>query len=432
MDVNEPSARYFAHSERKRTAIGSLPHDWALVSLDSVSRVTSGKRLPLGASLTDSDTGHPYIRVSDMTEGTVRTSDIRFVPANVAPLISRYRVFASDLFISVAGTLGLIGRVPAELEGANLTENADRISDIACDRDFLFHVLASRIVQSVIEAERTVGAQPKLALVRLRKFAVPIPPSSEEQRSIAEVLDIAGCLVASLEQLVTKKRQIKQGAMQELLTGKKRLPGFTAEWKAVCLRELGRFLKGSGVTREQAQSGPLACVRYGEIYTDHDDVIRAFKSRVSRAVAATATQLAKGDLLFAGSGETKEEIGKCVAFVSDEEAYAGGDVVILRPARSDSTFLGYLMNSPAVVRQKASRGQGDAVVHISSSALGDVSLELPELAEQVAITSVLTDLDAELTALETKLAKARALKHAMSEALLTGRIRLRPPAAAAA
>ncbi|MDE3077196.1 MAG: hypothetical protein KGJ86_17400, partial [Chloroflexota bacterium] len=122
------------------------------------------------------------------------------------------------------------------------------------------------------------------------------------------------------------KRDLKRAAMQQLLTGQTRLPGFYEEWQTKRLGDLGRFVKGSGIKKDQAHSGDLPCVRYGEIYTHHEDHIKSFNSWISAAVAATATRLHKDDVLFAGSGETKEEIGKCVAFLDDVEAYAGGGV----------------------------------------------------------------------------------------------------------
>jgi type I restriction enzyme, S subunit len=118
-------------------------------------------------------------------------------------------------------------------------------------------------------------------------------------------------------------------------------------------------LKGSGVRKDECQSGDIPCVRYGEIYTTHNDYIKSFNSWISPGVACRARRLQTGDVLFAGSGETKEEIGKCVAFVDDLEAYAGGDIVILRPASAHPLFLGYYLNTPTINRQKASRGQGN-------------------------------------------------------------------------
>ena len=95
-----------------------------------------------------------------MRPGTVSLSDIKFVPESVFQAIKRYRIFHDDIFISVAGTLGIVGKVPPELDGANLTENADRITDIRCSRDFLLYVLMSPMIQNAIDSIRTVGAQP--------------------------------------------------------------------------------------------------------------------------------------------------------------------------------------------------------------------------------------------------------------------------------
>jgi type I restriction enzyme S subunit len=126
------------------------------------------------------------------------------------------------------------------------------------------------------------------------------------------------------------------------------------EWRVTSLGLLGTFSKGQGVRKCEADSGDLPCVRYGEIYTHHNDIVRAYNSRISRSVASTSRRLTKGDILFAGSGETKEEIGKAVAYVGDDEAYAGGDIVILSPQSACSEFLGYLLNAPFAVRQRSS------------------------------------------------------------------------------
>lgn len=188
---------------------------------------------------------------------------------------------------------------------------------------------------------------------------------------------------------------------------------------------LGKFAKGQGISKDESASGDIPCVRYGEIYTCHNNIIRVFRSRTSADVARTSKRLKKGDLLFASSGETKEEIGKCVAFIGNEEAYAGGDIIILSPTKGCSAFFGYLFDAPAVVRQKTSKGQGDAVVHISKNALSSIKIPIPPTeVEQEAIANILCDIDTEITALEDKLGKARLIKQGMMQELLTGRIRL--------
>ena len=424
MEVREARAEYLAKPGVKQTEVGEIPEDWTVQSINSIAQVKGGKRLPLGWFVTDKITAHPYLRVTDMRPGIVELGDIKYVPEGAFPPIQNYRIFVDDIFISVAGSLGIVGKIPPQIDGANLTENANRITSIQCIRDYLLYYLLSDKIQSAIEGERTVGAQPKLALNRIEAFQVALPPTLQEQQAIADALGDADALIESLEHLLAKKRQIKQGTMQALLTGQQRLPGFEGAWKSTSLGSIGDFLKGAGISRDEAQSGDLPCIRYGEIYTSHHDIIRCFRSYISRGVAAKAIRLKRGDILFAGSGETKEEIGKCVALIEDIEAYAGGDIVILRPQGTDPTFLGYALNTSDVNRQKASRGQGDAVVHISATALAQVVIQLPEEREQTAIATVLTDMDAEITALDAKLAKARALKQGMMQTLLTGRIRL--------
>jgi type I restriction enzyme, S subunit len=255
------------------------------------------------------------------------------------------------------------------------------------------------------------------------KLEVTLPPRAE-QEAIATALDNIDVLLAKVDALITKKRDLKQAAMQQLLTGQTRLPGWTGKWEERRLGELGQFLKGRGIRKDEASSGDVACIRYGEIYTQHNDCIRAYSSWISEDVARTAARLRRGDLLFAGSGETKEEIGKCAAFLDDVEAYAGGDIIILRPNASDPVFMGYYLNTPPINAQKASRGQGDAIVHISTAALSSIDVTIPEVEEQAAIAAVLSDLDAEVAALEARRDKTRALKQGMMQELLTGRIRL--------
>ncbi|MAT40101.1 MAG: hypothetical protein CL946_10915 [Ectothiorhodospiraceae bacterium] len=209
--------------EEKKTEIGLIPKDWDAVTLESISDVKSGKRLPKGYYLTDNVTPHPYIRVSDMHQGGVDLSDIQYVPAGASSGISNYRIFVDDIFISVAGSLGIVGIIPKALNGANLTENADRLTNLHCDQDYLFYVMSSSIVQQAIEAIQTVGAQPKLALTRLQKFLIPLPPSRPEQAAIASVLSDMDAEIEALEQRRSKTQDLKKAMMQELLTGKTRL-----------------------------------------------------------------------------------------------------------------------------------------------------------------------------------------------------------------
>ena len=123
----------------KQTEVGVIPDDWEVKAIEEIADVKGGKRLPVGRTLSDNPTPYPYIRVADMFNGGVSLDEIKYVPIDIFPIIKNYRIYNDDIFVTVAGTLGIIGKVPPELNGANLTENADKITNINCDVDYLLH-----------------------------------------------------------------------------------------------------------------------------------------------------------------------------------------------------------------------------------------------------------------------------------------------------
>ncbi|MCF6250199.1 MAG: restriction endonuclease subunit S [Methylococcaceae bacterium] len=207
----------------KQTELGEIPEDWEVCLISELGNVRGGKRLPKGMGLQNSRTSYPYIRVADMFFGGVDLSNIKYVPNDVAPIIKNYKINSSDIFISVAGTLGVIGIVPKVLDGANLTENANKITNIKCDKYFLLYSLMSVRIQNDICSQMTVGAQPKLALGRIENFRITIPNDKKEQTAIATILSDIDKEIERIENQLSKTQQIKQGMMQELLTGKTRL-----------------------------------------------------------------------------------------------------------------------------------------------------------------------------------------------------------------
>lgn len=431
--MNEVDAKYLVPSRRRPTELGALPADWDVIGLATRATIQSGIAKNANAVLRD-PVAVPYLRVANVQDGYLDLREVAWIEIERADL-NRYAVLPGDVLMNEGGDLDKLGRGALWHGQINPCVHQNHVFVVRCKAGLVPEYLnawtsTAQARRYFMLAGRQTTNLASINKTSLGELTVAVPPTEGEQREIATAVSDAETLIDSLEQLLTKKQQIKQGAMQELLTGKRRLPGFEQRWNEVKVRQLGTFLKGSGIKREEALSGDLPCVRYGEIYTTHSDHVRSFSSWISPAVASSATLLRSGDLLFAGSGETKEEIGKCVAFLDEGPAYAGGDIVILRPTvDADSMFLGYLLNTPSVVRQKASKGQGDAVVHISANALGEVEVMLPQPSEQAAIARVLFDMDTELAAIESRLTKARALKQAMAQALLTGRIRLVEPTA---
>ena len=257
----------------------------------------------------------------------------------------------------------------------------------------------------------------------LGNITVALPPLPE-QRAIAAVLsDIDGMLDA-LDALIAKKQDIKKATMQQLLTGKTRLPGFSGEWETRRLGDLGEFDKGSGIARNNLSDDGLPCVLYGELYTQYNNYIVNPISKISVDTAQAALPIGSGDLLFAGSGETIEDIGRCAAYLGSSIAYAGGDIIVLTPSEGNSLYLSHLLNHASVSEQKARMGHGATIAHINASSLAQIEVRLPPIPEQHAIAAVLSDMDAEIAALQERRDKTSALKQGMMQELLTGRIRL--------
>ena len=412
----------------KRTEVGVVPEDWTVKYLDLIAVVTSGKRLPLGNFLTERETPHPYIRVTDMRPGTVALADIRYVPVDVFPAIKRYRIFKDDIFITVAGTLGRVGRIPSELNGANLTENADRIFNISCSQVYLLYILMSPLIQRKIDSLRTVGAQPKLALTRIRKFDIPLPPTKAEQEAIAEALSDADALIESLEQLRTKKRQIKKGAMQELLTGKKRLPGFSGDWEVKQLGATATLKARIGwqglTTAEYLDSGDYYLVtgtefKEGNIDWENCHYVDEFRYKQDKYI-----QVKEHDVLVTKDGT----IGK-IALVTElsRPATLNSGVFVIRPieAAFNPEFFYYLLCSSVFNDFLVQLSAGSTINHLYQKDFVSFAYKTPPtIDEQIAIAAILTDMDAEITTLEAKLTKARQIKQGMMQELLTGRIRL--------
>ena len=407
----------------KLTEVGVVPAEWEITEVGALCSAVLDchHSTPVWTK-----SGAVVIRNQNIRNGKLDLSDPSFTDEKHFMERTRRAVPTfGDLVITREAPMGLVCMIPKGLRcclGQRMV--LLRVDGDAANIQYLLYALMSETIQRAITVAGGTGSTVSNLRIPVLKGLPIAAPNGVEQLAIAAALSDVDALLAGLDRLIAKKRDLKQAAMQQLLTGQTRLPGFQGEWEVKRLGELGVFLKGSGVKKDQAQSGDLLCVRYGEIYTHHHECIRQFNSWISPEVARTAIRLKQGDLLFAGSGETKAEIGKCVAFVDACEAYAGGDIVILRPVGTNPTFMGYYLNTAPICAQKASRGQGDAVVHISAAALGSIAVKVPALAEQSAIATILSDIDAELTALEARRAKTRALKQAMMQELLTGRTRL--------
>ena len=176
-----------------------LPNGWEWTKIRNISTVKGGKRLPKGMSFSEAPTNHAYIRVTDMKNNTIITSDLRFIADDVYEKIKNYNISKDDLYVTIAGTIGVVGEVPDELDGMNLTENAVKITDITINKTFLCLLIQSEFVQQQFIDKTHQVAMPKLALERILSTLIPIC-SISEQSSIVSRFNALSVLVNDIRQ----------------------------------------------------------------------------------------------------------------------------------------------------------------------------------------------------------------------------------------
>ena len=167
-----------------------IPESWCWCRLGTIASVLGGKRIPAGRKLSLEKTEHVYIRVSDMKDDTVSLDNLQYVPNDIYSSISRYIINKEDVYITVAGTIGRIGKIPKELDGANLTENADRLVIRIINQDWLIRFLKSNLIQNQIAEATTKVGQPKLAILRIQKLLIPLPPLAEQKRIVKKIEEL--------------------------------------------------------------------------------------------------------------------------------------------------------------------------------------------------------------------------------------------------
>lgn len=176
-----------------------LPEGWMWVRFGALGQVKGGKRVPKGHSLTSENTGNVYIRVTDMKNYSVKLDDLRYISDEVKNEISQYTINSSDVYITIAGTIGAVGTIPDELNGMNLTENAAKFTSVIVNKNWVVKSLCSTTIQEYFESCTNQQAQPKLALNKIEGAPLALPPLAEQQRIVAKVDELMA-LCDQLEQ----------------------------------------------------------------------------------------------------------------------------------------------------------------------------------------------------------------------------------------
>jgi type I restriction enzyme S subunit len=418
----------------KQTEMGLIPKDWEAKKLGDLNPfVTSGSR---GWAAFYSEFGSPFIRITNLSRRSIYLdlADLRFV--NLAPNESeaiRTQLRDEDVLISITADIGIIGYVSASLpKPAFINQHIAlmRFDPTQANPKFVSYSLAAEKPQRFFRALTDAGAKAGINLTTVQEIQLALPPTKAEQEAIAEALSNADALIEALEQLLVKKRNLKQGAMQELLTGRTRLPGFSGKWELKAFNDVCWFQEGPGVRNTQFTTSGVKLLNGTNIFRGVLNLSSTsrFISK-GEAYGAYAHFLADaGDIVIASSGITIDRFHEKVAFVRDYDLpfCMNTSTIRFKPfvGLLDPKFLFHILTSEAFKRAIGGQATGSAQLNFGPSHVAKVFISVPQYSEQEAIAAILSDMDTEIAALDTKLIKARDLKQGMMQELLTGRIRL--------
>lgn len=407
----------------KQTEVGVIPEDWNAVNLGSLTvLMTNGFVGTVTRHYADNDNGVLYIQGYNVEENSFNFHGIKYVNHYFHKAHAKSCLRGGDLLTVQTGDVGLTTMVPESLAGSNCHALIiSRFDKKAASSGFFSYYLNSSPGRSRLRLIETGTTMKHLNVGDMLEFLVPLPPTKAEQEAIAEALSDTDALIESLEQLITKKRYLKQGAMQELLTGKKRLPGFSGEWEVKRLGEVVRLMNGFAFKScTYTPLGEYNVVTIANVQDGFMDLEKCNKICEIPDELQSHQKLQRGDILISMTGN----VGR-VCRVSEDDCLLNQRVGKLVSLGINDAFIFHILGQRSFVVDMTVKATGGAQGNLSVGDITEYQIRMPSShSEQTAIAAILSDMDAEITALETKLAKTRQLKQGMMHNLLTGKIRL--------
>ena len=426
----------------KLTEVGVIPEDWEVKKLSEIADIKTG---PFGSSLHEKDyveDGTPIITVEHLGEQGIAHQNVPMVSDFDRQRLLSYSLKTDDIVFSRVGSVDRNSLVSEKEDGWLFS---GRLLRIGINYAFISPVYLSYHLHQEPSKQRIRNAavgqtMASLNTEILKNILVALPPTKAEQTAIANALSDADAMIQSIEKLIAKKRNIKQGAMQELLSGKKRLPGFQVkpgykqtevggipeDWEVKRLGELFEITSSKRVFQGEWKTEGIPFYRARELAVLGEKGFiknELFISKEMYDVFKNVYGVPQiGDMLVTGVGT----LGK-VYLVSDDHKFyfKDGNIIwfkISRKVRPD--FLRQLYLTRLIIKQIDDASAGTTVGTYTISGAKKTTIPFPSLAEQEAIATILSDMDAEISALEAKLMKYKQIKKGMMQNLLTGKMRL--------
>lgn len=394
----------------KQTEIGIIPSDWNVKPINQVAKITTGSK---NTQDRVNDGQYPF-----------------FVRSQTVERINSYS-YDGEAILTAGDGVGT-GKVFHYINGKfDIHQRVYKISDFNKELDgYFFYLYFSNNFYNRIMQMTAKSSVDSVRMEMIADMQMPIP-SIDEQAAISKALSDANILIEKIEQLIEKKRNIKQGVMQELLTGKRRLQGFSGKWETKLMPDLVWFQEGPGVRTSQFTHSGVKLLNGTNIFKGKLllDSTNRYISESEAYGAYSHFLVDEGDIVIASSGITVDKFEEKISFVKKEHLPLCMNTSTIRfKIRNDSmepVFLYYFFMSKKFKDQIGAQATGSAQLNFGPSHIEKVEMLLPkDKNEQTAIATVLSDMDAEIEKLESELAKYQDIKQGVMQTLLTGKIRL--------
>lgn len=399
----------------KKTGIDwmpEVPEHWEVVRLKNVSKIVSGAT-PKSSVSANWDGNINWVTPAEFGDEMYIGESVRKITKTGLESCAASLVPIGSIILSNRAPIGSLGISKVDL---STNQGCKSIIPTNINNYFLYFLMTLQKENLNVLGNGTTFRE--LSTSSLRNYKIPIPPKEEQDR-IASHLYYENKKITHFIQtkqhfieLLKEQRQsiitnaVTKGIDENAKMKETVLGEIPEHWEVRRLGTIGRFSKGGNISRSELiyTDEGVPAILYGDIYTKYDIVAESIINRITKETAANSIELKKGDLLFTGSGETKEDIGKCVIFNSNEPAYAGGDVIIFKQDIFDSYFISYSQNSSIAKHQKAISSKGEIIVHTYGSKLRDVRMPYPPtIAEQ---KQIVKHIKTETQTLEIAISKA--------------------------
>jgi type I restriction enzyme S subunit len=419
----------------KQTDLGAIPEDWEVCELGAIGKFKNG----INKNADSFGYGYPFVNLLDIFGRTKLTNSTPLGLINSSIIERRtYELKKGDvLFIRSSVKpegVGLTSVVIEDLRDTVYSGFLIRFRDRGqLSIEYKAYCFYDQEFRKRVIENSTVSANTNINQVALKKIKIAFPTNKDEQITIAQALRDVDELIYRLDELIQKKHNIKQGVMQELLTGKRRLPGFSGEWITRAIGKVFGFYRTANNSRADLMGeGVVHYIHYGDLHTLYKHFIDFTQAKlpfVPQSKILNPALLKEGDLIIADASEDTENIGLAVEIrnLGTKKAIAGLHTFLLRDEQNTfaNGYKGYLLSTYAVRQQLTQVATGVSVYGLSKDNLSNIEIYFPEdKREQDAIAKLINDMDLEIQQLQSILNKYKDIQQGMMQQLLTGKVRL--------